>query len=124
MSTPQPQMSEPQKTAGYNQGQSPTQAWGPPAMSQPYVVPPRVGMPPKTGHVLVLIGDILIATGAIVLAFSLSTVTIAGQENPNPDQFSVGVGAIFLTVGVLLAGIGFLVRSLGAYMAAVVTAVR
>jgi hypothetical protein len=65
-----------------------------------------------------------VATGVIILAFSLSTVTFAIKDNPNPDQVSLGIGAIFLTVGGLLAGIGFLVRSFGAYMAAVMTQVR
>ncbi len=119
MYAPQPNVNQPPMTTGYAPGPAPERQWGPPVMAQPVGAPPPTPVSARTGHGIVLIGNILIAAGVMVLAFSLATVTVYPDTSGfYSDHWSLGLGAIVFTVGMLLVGIGFLIRSFGIFLTA------
>jgi len=76
----------------------------------------------RIGHVLLAVGGILMAVGVIIMAFALGSITISnintgygGGYGPASVSFSVSMGGF--TAGLILLGVGLLLRSLGALFA-------
>ena len=73
----------------------------------------------RAGQVLVMVANLLVGAGVIVLAFTLSRVTVS---DPQPIGNSTSPGASFsvessaFLVGTLLIGIGIVLRAVGGFL--------
>ena len=106
--------------------QYPPTAYPPPPVPMPwagppFMVPPGIRMPSsivmaRAGHVMIMLGSVLVGVGVIILAFSLGRVTVSNFQvsgGPGPGSVSFAVDASGYAAGLLLGGLGIMFRGIG-----------
>ena len=123
MSVSQTDVNQQQPGTSYGYDQQPGQAPGPqpaytqqPMYAQPIAYAQPIMMSPRSAHMMTFAGNLIIGIGVIILAFSLSTITVYFPSTYTQGSSTVSMGAIVMTIGVLVIGIGAILRSIGVYV--------